>query len=425
MALNLSGVSRQCLINPNDQSPIDAHGIIGDMRSAALVNDKGSVDFFCWPEFDSPSIFCSLLDTPEAGIFQLSPDLPDARREQIYLPDTNVLQTRWLSDRAVVEITDLLPIGDTEDDLPMLMRRVRVVSGQATFHLRCAVRHDYARAKHPRPPGSTGRDLRRRRSAVPAPVDGSGAADRRPTRRLPNSPSNRTRPPSSCSAPSTIRASRKAPPTLCLERTLKFWRDWIGQSNYRGRWREMVNRSALAMKLLTSRKHGAILAAATFGLPESHWRRAQLGLPLHLDPRRLVHRLRLHAPGFRRRGQRLHALVARAGQRLPRQTDETQYPVWHRRPPGTAGNRTHAPVRPRWRDAGAHRQPGLRPGPAGHLRRADGRGLPGQQIRRSHFPRGLEAHRGSGRSGLRNLAAGGCRHLGNARRAASSSCTRD
>ena len=56
---------------------------------------------------------------------------------------------------------------------------------------------------------------------------------------------------------------------ICLERTLKFWRDWIGQSNYRGRWREMVNRSALALKLLTSRKHGAILAAATFGLPET------------------------------------------------------------------------------------------------------------------------------------------------------------
>lgn len=109
--------------HPERQSPIDAHGIIGDMRSAALVNDKGSVDFFCWPEFDSPSIFCSLLDTPEAGIFQLSPDLPDARREQIYLPDTNVLQTRWLSDRAVVEVTDLLPVGDTEDDLPVLMRR--------------------------------------------------------------------------------------------------------------------------------------------------------------------------------------------------------------------------------------------------------------------------------------------------------------
>ena len=128
------------------QSAIDAHGIIGDMRSAALVNDKGSIDFFCWPEFDSPSIFCSLLDSPDAGIFQLTPDLPNARREQIYLPDTNVLQTRWLSERAVVEVTDLLPIGDSEDDLPVLMRRVRVVSGRATFHMRCAVRHDYARA---------------------------------------------------------------------------------------------------------------------------------------------------------------------------------------------------------------------------------------------------------------------------------------
>lgn len=68
------------------QSAIGAHGIIGDMRSAALVNDKGSVDFFCWPEFDSPTIFCSLLDTPEAGIFQLAPDLPDARRNRFICP---------------------------------------------------------------------------------------------------------------------------------------------------------------------------------------------------------------------------------------------------------------------------------------------------------------------------------------------------
>jgi len=254
--------------HPERQSPIDAHGIIGDMRSAALVNDKGSVDFFCWPEFDSPSIFCSLLDTPEAGIFQLSPDLPDARREQIYLPDTNVLQTRWLSDRAVVEITDLLPIGDTEDDLPMLMRRVRVVSGRATIHLRCAVRHDYARAN------------------TLARLDGKDviftAADQ-PSLRL-----STDQPPriegNAAVAEFTLEQDQSAEfllgavddprfregvAELCLERTLKFWRDWIRQSSYRGRWREMVNRSALAMKLLTSRKHGAILAAATFGLPES------------------------------------------------------------------------------------------------------------------------------------------------------------
>lgn len=254
--------------HPERQSAIDAHGIIGDMRSAALVNDKGSVDFFCWPEFDSPSIFCSLLDTPEAGIFQLAPDLPDARREQIYLPDTNVLQTRWLSDRAVVEVTDLLPIGDSEDDLPMLMRRVRVVSGTATLRMRCAVRHDYARANS---------------RARMDEKDAAFEADDQPSLRLSSDQVLRVDG-NVAVAEFTLEQGQGAEfllgaiddprfkegaAALCLERTLKFWRDWIGQSNYRGRWREMVNRSALALKLLTSRKHGAILAAATFGLPET------------------------------------------------------------------------------------------------------------------------------------------------------------
>ena len=250
------------------QSAIDAHGIIGDLRSAALVNDKGSVDFFCWPEFDSPSIFCSLLDTPKAGIFQLAPDLPDARREQIYLPDTNVLQTRWLSARAVVEITDLLVIGDSEDDLPLLIRRVRMVSGSATFDLHCAVRHDYARA------------------ATTAREDGPDIcfeAPQQPSLRLrasqplqlvDNAASARFELQQEQSAEFILGALDdprwQADNTdLCLQRTVKFWRDWIGKSTYRGRWREMVNRSALALKLLTSRKHGAILAAATFGLPET------------------------------------------------------------------------------------------------------------------------------------------------------------
>jgi GH15 family glucan-1,4-alpha-glucosidase len=254
--------------HPERQSAIDAHGIIGDMRSAALVNDKGSVDFFCWPEFDSPTIFCSLLDSPEAGIFQLAPDLPDARREQIYLPDTNVLQTRWLSEFAVVEITDLLPIGDSVDDLPLLMRRVRVVSGEAKFHMRCAVRHDYARA-----------DTRAR-------MDGQTvifSAEGQPSLRLASDQALQIDA-ESATASFTLKQDQNAEfllggesdlrfkegaAELCVERTLKFWRDWIGQSNYRGRWREMVNRSALALKLLTSRKHGAILAAATFGLPEA------------------------------------------------------------------------------------------------------------------------------------------------------------
>ncbi|WP_447796740.1 glycoside hydrolase family 15 protein [Pseudomonas moraviensis] len=250
------------------QSAIGAHGIIGDMRSAALVNDKGSVDFFCWPEFDSPTIFCSLLDTPEAGIFQLAPDLPDARREQIYLPDTNVLQTRWLSEHAVVEITDLLPIGDDVDSLPLLMRRVRVVSGSATFNLRCAVRHDYGRA-----------DTQAEMDAKDVTFHAAG----QPSLRLASDQTLQVDAQAAV-AQFTLKHNETAAfmlgaiddprftegaAELCMERTLKYWRGWMGQSNYRGRWREMVNRSALALKLLTSRRQGAILAAATFGLPET------------------------------------------------------------------------------------------------------------------------------------------------------------
>ncbi|WP_236184890.1 glycoside hydrolase family 15 protein [Pseudomonas protegens] len=254
--------------HPTAQRPIDAHGIIGDMRSAALVNDQGSIDFFCWPEFDSPSIFCSLLDSPAAGIFELAPVLADARRQQIYLPDSNVLQSRWLGTEAVVEVTDLLTIDDDPEQLPLLIRRVRVVSGQATLRLHCAPRLDYGRA-------ATG--ARQEGDSVCFEAPGQPGL-----RLLGDQPLYLER--DSARAEFVLQQGqgaefilggvddlrvRHGDNELHLTRTLKFWRDWIGQSNYRGRWREMVNRSALALKLLTSRRHGAILAAATFGLPES------------------------------------------------------------------------------------------------------------------------------------------------------------
>ncbi|MEY9335867.1 GH15 family glucan-1,4-alpha-glucosidase [Pseudomonas protegens] len=254
--------------HPTAQRSIDAHGIIGDMRSAALVDDQGSIDFFCWPEFDSPSIFCSLLDSPAAGIFELAPVLADARRQQIYLPDSNVLQTRWLGTEAVVEVTDLLTIDDDPEQLPLLIRRVRVVSGQATLRLHCAPRLDYGRA-------ATG--ARQEGDSVCFEAPGQPGL-----RLLGDQPLYLER--DSARAEFVLQQGqgaefilggvddlrvRHGDSELHLTRTLKFWRDWIGQSNYRGRWREMVNRSALALKLLTSRRHGAILAAATFGLPES------------------------------------------------------------------------------------------------------------------------------------------------------------
>ncbi|NQD80637.1 glycoside hydrolase family 15 protein [Pseudomonas sp. CrR14] len=250
------------------QIPIEAHGIIGDMRSAALVADSGCVDFFCWPDFDSPSIFTALLDSPKAGVFQLAPDLPNARRQQLYLPDTNVLQTRWLDDQAVVECTDLMPINADVDDDPRLIRRIQVVSGSARIRMRCRVRHDYSRA-----------DTQARMNGADVVFHAPG----QPSLRL--SSSQTLTVDAHCGiAEFELREGEHAEFVLgalddplvaagacehCLQETLTYWRRWIKQSNYRGRWREMVHRSALALKLLTSRKHGGIIAAATYGLPEA------------------------------------------------------------------------------------------------------------------------------------------------------------
>ncbi len=126
---------------------IDDHGVIGDLRTCALIANDGTIDYLCWPELDSPSVFAALLDSEEAGRFTLAPDWPQARRQQLYLPDTNILQTRWLADEGVAEITDYMPICDESSKVPRLVRRVKMVRGTATFQLVCAPRHDYARAE--------------------------------------------------------------------------------------------------------------------------------------------------------------------------------------------------------------------------------------------------------------------------------------
>ncbi len=85
---------------------IENHGVIGDLRTVALVALDGAIDFLCWPRFDSPSVFASLLDDERGGRFELAPALNDARRRQLYLPDTNVLLTRFLSHNGVAELSD-------------------------------------------------------------------------------------------------------------------------------------------------------------------------------------------------------------------------------------------------------------------------------------------------------------------------------
>src|SRR5258708_37470400 len=115
--------------------PIENHGIVGNLRTAALIDLDGTLDFLCWPRFDSPSIFASLLDDERGGSFELTPVLHDSRHRQLYLPDTNVLLTRFLSSDGVAEISDFMTIGDS-DAGSRLVRRVKAVCGAIPFRIR-------------------------------------------------------------------------------------------------------------------------------------------------------------------------------------------------------------------------------------------------------------------------------------------------
>jgi GH15 family glucan-1,4-alpha-glucosidase len=251
--------------------PIENYGVIGDLETVALVGMDGSIDFLCLPSFDSPSVFAALVDAERGGRFCITPTEGNPKQRQIYLPDTNVLLTRFLDD-GVAEISDFMPI---QADAPShaIIRRVKTVRGEVRFRMICQPRFDYGRARHRVEQGDgevrfvadgpRGLALRLRTS-VPVEVrDGAAVAEF--TLRADETASFILE----VAVPG--RESPAATPDYVSEafkETVNFWRRWIGRSAYRGRWREIVNRSALALKMLTSREHGSMVAAPTFGLPE-------------------------------------------------------------------------------------------------------------------------------------------------------------
>ena len=92
--------------------PIEDYGVVGDLHTVALVGLNGSIDWMCYPHFDSPSIFAAILDDEKGGRFQIAPIRDDVNRKQMYFPDTNVLLTRFLSPDGVAEVTDFMPVGE-------------------------------------------------------------------------------------------------------------------------------------------------------------------------------------------------------------------------------------------------------------------------------------------------------------------------
>lgn len=253
--------------------PIENHGVVGDMRTVALVCVDGTVDFLCWPRFDSPSVFASLLDGDRGGSFRIEPALPGARHKQLYLPDTNMLLTRFLSQEGVAEISDFMAVS-ADDSMPQaLVRRVKCVRGRISFRVLCAPRFDYGRAGHTVEQeggeitfvaATAERLALRLKVDVPVTVrDGDVRA--KFTLAAGETASFVL---ASADDPRGRRAAEAEFVSASFKATHDYWHGWIGRCKYSGRWQEVVRRSALVLKLLTARDHGSIVAAPTFGLPE-------------------------------------------------------------------------------------------------------------------------------------------------------------
>jgi GH15 family glucan-1,4-alpha-glucosidase len=257
----------------NGYQPIEDYGIIGDLHTVALVGKNGSIDFMSFPKFDSPTIFAALLDKERGGCFHIRPCFMEgATQKQLYLPDTNVLITRFLSHEGVGEVSDFMHVHP-QDQPRQLVRRIKTVRGDVDYDFRCEPRFDYGRVGHKVDArdgeiyfvsdGDDGTVLRLRTDVPLEIVDGAAVARFHvPAGHKLAFVLEEVRPgvASPADAPDFVTSSFKA--------TSNFWRTWIGHSKYQGRWREMVQRSALVLKLLVSDTHGSLIAAPTFGLPE-------------------------------------------------------------------------------------------------------------------------------------------------------------
>jgi len=254
--------------------PIENYGIIGDMHTVALVGVDGSIDWLCFPYFDSPSVFAAMLDDQKGGRFKLAPNLEAVKHKQLYWPDTNVLITRFLSPDGVGEVIDYMPVGKpvVGDGYHRLIRHVKVTRGTIPFRLECLPAFNYARDRHETilvdggacfysPSLNLGLATR-----VPLSQEGDGVTADFTLQEGQEAVFllRQTEGGAGCGAsPNELEADD------LFKQTVDYWRSWLARCTYQGRWREIVHRSALALKLLTFQPTGAIVAAPTCSLPEA------------------------------------------------------------------------------------------------------------------------------------------------------------
>jgi GH15 family glucan-1,4-alpha-glucosidase len=253
-----------------DYLPIAEHGIIGDLHTIALGGTNGTIDWYCCPRFDSPSVFASLLDARRGGFYRIAPAGGEWTVKQLYFPDTNVLITRFLTPDGVGEVQDFMPIHRDPLARRRLIRRVLAVRGEMRFRLECRPRFNYGRDPHEVVLSEDGAAFHSGEITLAltaeTPLKQPGrdivgeftlTGGESTTFSLEAVPSGEMPTPLSPDEAAEL-----------FERTVRYWRGWLAHSRYRGRWREMVHRSALTLKLLTYRPTGAIVAAPTTSLPE-------------------------------------------------------------------------------------------------------------------------------------------------------------
>jgi GH15 family glucan-1,4-alpha-glucosidase len=260
------------------QPAIEDHALIGDLQTAALVTTDGTIDWYCCPRFDSPSVFAAILDESRGGYFRIAPEGNEYRTKQLYLPGTAILITRFIMPGGVGEVIDFMPVRTgAATDSHDIVRAVRATRGQVRFRLDCQPRFDYGRGTHeveltdkaavfhghaidltlvPGEPHRKGQELHFERNGdgVSATIvldqgDVTGVALR------------------SGPAGADQRFALGEPMRL-YEETARLWESWLRQSTYSGRWREMVERSAITLKLMTYAPTGGLVAAPTASLPE-------------------------------------------------------------------------------------------------------------------------------------------------------------
>ncbi|WP_328404434.1 glycoside hydrolase family 15 protein [Streptomyces sp. NBC_00390] len=257
--------------------PIAEHGLVGNMRTAALVSSEGVVDWFCAPRFDAPSLFGGLLDHDRGGLFALTCDAPGTTVRQLYLPDTAVLVTRFLTPDGVGEVVDFVPVdGHDDPSAPTrLVRVLRVTRGTVRFTLTCRPRFDYGRAPHRLrlEPGQAHFSAAGTQARLETVGTGTLTLERDADDVHGSVVLNQGE---GAAVVLTVYADGDEQPAPATEAgvwhdfqaTRDFWHDWTRRSRYRGRWQHMVNRSAITLKLLTYAPTGAPVAAVTMGLPE-------------------------------------------------------------------------------------------------------------------------------------------------------------